>query len=162
SAYQRGEKHLAIFLRGQFVLAAMTDRVREQVQLVDDTLPVYGPQTLNETVSVSLVERRFSTATVGLFALTALMLASLGTYAVVSYDVSQRTPEIGIRLALGADRRSIVVMMLRQGVALVLVGAAVGLVCALAVSRSMAGVLYGVRPIDPPTFAAVSGLLVAV
>jgi putative ABC transport system permease protein len=162
SAYQRGEKHLAIFLRGQFDVAAMADRVREQVQAVDDTLPVYGAQTLNETVSVSLVERRFSTAMVGLFALTALLLAALGVYGVISYDVSERAHEIGIRLALGAERRAIVRMVLRQGVTLVLVGAAIGLAFAAGVSRSMAGVLYGVRPIDPPTFAAVSGLLIAV
>jgi putative ABC transport system permease protein len=162
SAFQRTEKHLAIFLRGQFDAAVMADRVREQVQLVDDTLPVYGAQTLRETVSVSLVERRFSTAMVGLFALTALLLATLGIYGVISYDVNERTYEIGIRLALGAERRAIVHMVLRQGVALVLVGTAVGLACAVGVSRSMTGVLYGVRPIDPPTFAAVAGLLIAV
>jgi putative ABC transport system permease protein len=162
SVYQRGEKHLAIFLRGQFDVAAMADRVREQVQLVDDTLPVYGGQTLNETVSVSLVERRFSTAMVALFALTALLLAALGIYGVISYDVSERTHEIGIRLALGAERRTIVRMVLLRGVALVLLGAAIGLACAAGVSRSMAGVLYGVRPIDPPTFAGVAVLLIAV
>jgi predicted permease len=162
SAYQQREKHLAIFLRGQFDVAAMADRVREQVQLVDDTLPVYGAQTLNETVAVSLAERRFSTAMVGLFALTALLLAALGIYGVISYDVSERTHEIGIRLALGAEGRSIVRLVLRQGVALVFVGAMIGLACAVGVSRSMAGVLYGVRPIDPLTLAAVSILLVAV
>ena len=162
SAYQRTEKHLAIFLRGQFDVAAMADRVREQVQLVDDTLPVYGAQTLNETVSVSLIERRFSTAMVGLFALTALLLAALGIYGVMSYAVSERTHELGIRLALGAGPETIARMVLRQGVALVLVGATVGLACAAGVSRSMAGVVFGVRPLDPPTFAAVSVLLIAV
>jgi predicted permease len=162
SAYQLREKHLAIFLRGQFDVAATADRVREQVQLVDDALPVYGAQTLRETVSVSLAERRFSTAIVGLFALTALLLTTLGVYGVISYDVNERTYEFGIRLALGAERRAIVRMVLRQGVALVLVGTVIGLACAVGVSRSMAGVLYGIRPLDPPTFAAVAGLLVAV
>jgi len=162
SAYQRVEKHLAIFVRGQFDVAAMADRVREQVQHVDGTLPVYGAQALHETVSLSLGDRRVATAMVGLLALTALLLAALGIYGVISYDVSERTHEIGIRLALGAERRTIVRMMLRQGVALVVVGATIGLACAVGVSRSMAGLLYGVRPIDPLTFAAVSILLVAV
>jgi predicted permease len=162
SAYQRTEKHLAIFLRGQFDIAAMADRVRAQVQLVDDTLPVYGAQALHETVAMSLAERRFSTAMVGLFALTALLLAALGIYGVIAYDVSERTHEIGIRVALGAERRTIVRMVLREGVTLVLFGAAVGLACAAGLSRSMAGVLYGVRPIDPPTFVAVPVLLITV
>ena len=162
SAYQRGEKHLAIFLRGEFDVAAMAERVRVQVQSVDDTLPVYGAQTLNDIVAVSLAERRFSTGIVGLFALTALFLAALGIYGVTSYDVSERTHEIGIRLALGAERQTIIRMVLRQGAALVLVGAVAGVACAAAVSRSMAGVLYGVRPIDPPTFTAVPIVLIAV
>jgi predicted permease len=161
-AYQRGEKHLAIFLRGQLDVSATADSIRQQVQLVDDALPVYGAQTLNEAVSVSLIERRFSTATVGLFAVTGLILAALGIYGVMSYDISERRHEIGIRLALGARRRTIVRMILRQGVALVLAGASIGLACAVGVSRSMAGVLYGIRPIDPATFAAVSVLLVVV
>ncbi len=161
-AYQRVEKHLAIFLRGQFDLATMADGVREQIQLVDDTLPVYGAQTLNQTVSTSLVERRFSTVITGLFALTALFLAALGIYGVISYDVRERTHEIGIRLALGAERWTIVRMVLGQGVPLVLIGASIGLACAVGVSRSMTGVLYGIHPIDPVTFVGVSVLLVGV
>jgi putative ABC transport system permease protein len=161
-AYQRVEKHLAMFLRGQFDVASMADRVREQVQLVDDTLPVYGAQSLNDTVSVSLAGRRLSTTVVGLFALTALVLAALGVYGVISYEISERRHEIGIRLTLGADRRTIVRMVLGQGAALVLTGAAIGLACAAGVSRSMRGALYGVRPIDVPTFAVGSLLLIAV
>jgi ABC-type antimicrobial peptide transport system permease subunit len=99
---------------------------------------------------------------VGLFALTALLLAGLGIYGVISYLVSERTHEIGIRLALGAERRSILRMVVREGLGLAIAGAAVGLVCALIVSRLMAGVLYGVRPTDPPTFVGVAVLLVLV
>src|SRR5262249_36278884 len=88
--------------------------------------------------------------------------AALGIYGVVSYDVGERTHEIGIRLALGAEGRGVARMVLGRGVALALVGATIGLVCAAGVSRSMAGVLYGVRPIDPPTFAGVAILLIAV
>ncbi len=160
--YQTGGKRLTIFLRGNLDAAAIPAEVREQVQSVDPTLPVSGAQTLNETVSASLSERRFSMERVALFALTALFLAGLGIYGVISYIVSERTHEIGIRIALGAERRSILRMVLRQGLGLALAGAAVGLVCALIVSHLMAGLLYGVKPTDPLTFGGVALLLIGV
>jgi predicted permease len=160
--YQTGGKRLAIFLRGNLDPAAIPAEVREQVQSVDPTLPVSGAQTLNETVSASLSERRFSMEIVALFALTALLLAGLGIYGVISYMVSERTHEIGIRIALGAGRRSILRMVLRQGLGLAIAGVAVGLVGAAVVSRLMAGLLYGVRPTDPLTFASVAMLLIGV
>ena len=149
-------------MRGQLDAGAIPVELREQVQAVDPELPVFGAQTLNETVSASLSERRFSMEMVGLFALTALLLAGLGIYGVISYLVSERTHEIGIRLALGAQRRDIMQMVLRQGLGLSIAGAAVGLVCALIVSHLMAGLLYGVRPTDPLTFAGVALLLIGV
>ncbi len=160
--FQTGARRLAIFLRGHLNAAAIGDQVREQVQSVDSTLPVYGAQTLNETVSASLAQRRFSLEMVGLFALTALLLAGLGIYGLISYLVSERTHEIGIRLALGASRSNILCMVLRQGLGLAIVGAAVGIVCALIVSHLMASLLYGVRPTDPLTFACVALLLIGV
>jgi ABC-type antimicrobial peptide transport system permease subunit len=99
---------------------------------------------------------------VALFALTALLLASLGIYGVISYMVSERTHEIGIRVALGARRGNILRMVLQQGFGLAITGSAVGLLCATLVSRLMAGMLYGVAPTDPITFAAVAVLLIAV
>jgi predicted permease len=159
--YQTGGKRLAIFLRGHLA-AAVPAQVREQVQSVDPTLPVSGGQTLKETVSASLAERRFSMEMIALFALTALLLAGLGIYGVISYMVSERTHEIGIRIALGAERRSILQMVLRQGLGLAIAGAAVGLIGALIVSHLMAGLLYGVRPTDPMTFAGVTVLLLSV
>jgi putative ABC transport system permease protein len=99
---------------------------------------------------------------VALFALTALLLTALGIYGVISYIVSERAHEIGIRLALGAQSSNILRMVLRQGLALALAGAAVGLVGALIVSHLMAGLLYGVRPTDPVTFAGVAVLLIGV
>jgi putative ABC transport system permease protein len=99
---------------------------------------------------------------IGLFAMTALLLAGLGIYGVISYLVSERTHEIGIRLALGAQRSDILRMVVRQGLGLAIAGAAVGLVCALIVSHLMAGLLYGVRPTDPVTFAGVALLLIGV
>jgi putative ABC transport system permease protein len=166
SLYQKVSRHLvhhmAIFLRGNLDAAAISDEVRAQVQAVDPTLPVFGAEMLDETVSASLAQRRFLMEVVALFALTALLLAGLGIYGVISYIVSERTHEIGIRLALGAQRRSILRMVLRQGFGLALAGAAVGLVGALIVSHLMTGLLYGVRPTDPLTFAGVALLLIGV
>ena len=160
--YQTGAKRLAIFLRGHLRTAAIADEVRKQVQSLDPTLPVSGAQTLDETVSASLAQRRFSMEMITLFALTALLLAGLGIYGVISYLVSERTHEIGVRLALGASRSNILRLVLGQGLGLAIVGAAVGLVCALIVSHLMASLLYGVRPTDPLTFASVVFLFLGV
>jgi predicted permease len=162
SSYQRRPKDLAIFLRGRLDLAATPVALREQVQLINPELPVFGAQTLDDMVNASLSERRFSMEMVGLFALTALLLAGLGIYGVISYIVSERTHEIGVRLALGAQRKNILRMVLREGLELSLAGAAVGLACALIVTHLMAGLLYGVRPTDPVTFAGVALLLIGV
>ena len=160
--YQTGGKRLAIFLRGHLDAAAIPGKVRELVQSIDPTLPVSAAQTLSETVSESLAERRFSVEIVVMFAVTALLLAGLGIYGVISYMVSQRTHEIGIRIALGAHWRNILGIVVRQGLGLALAGAAVGLVGALIVSQLMVGLLYGVRPTDPLTFAGVALLLIGV
>jgi ABC-type antimicrobial peptide transport system permease subunit len=132
------------------------------VQSVDPELPVYGAQTLDDALTASLAERRFSMEMVASFALTALLLAALGIYGVVSFIVSERTHDIGIRLALGAQRRNILRMVLRQGLSLAITGAAVGLAGGLIVSHLMAGLLYGVAPTDPLTFFAVTLVLTAV
>ena len=99
---------------------------------------------------------------VGLFAVTALLLAGLGIYGVISYIVSARTHEIGIRLALGAQKRNILSAVLGQGIQLALTGAALGFVGALIASHLMKGLLYGVRPTDPLTFACVTAVFIAV
>ena len=162
SLYQRHPKDLAIFVRGRLDAAATPVELRREVQAVNPELPVFGAQTLSDALSASLSERRFSMEIIGLFALTALLLAGLGIYGVISYLVSERTHEIGIRLALGAQRSDILRMVVRQGLGLAIAGAAVGLVCALIVSHLMAGLLYGVRPTDPVTFAGVALLLIGV
>jgi predicted permease len=162
SLYQTGSHHLAIFLKGRLNAAAIPKQVREQVQAVDPTLPVPGGETLADTVSASLGERRFSMEMVGLFALTALFLATIGIYGVISYMVNARTHEFGIRMALGAQRADIVQMVLRQGLGLAAAAAAVGIVAARVVSRLMTGLLYGLSPTDPITFAAVVMLVTCV
>jgi predicted permease len=162
SLYQKGEKHLAIFLRGNLDPEAIPKEVREQVQAVNPELPVFQAETLTQALSASLSVRRFSMEMIALFALTALLLAGLGIYGVISYLVSTRTHEIGIQLALGAQRGKILRMVLRQGLNLAIIGAAIGLVGALIVSHLMAGLLYGVRPTDPVTFIGVVAVLTAV
>jgi ABC-type antimicrobial peptide transport system permease subunit len=136
--------------------------VREQVQSVNPELPVYGAPSLADALSASLATRRFLMEIVGRVAATALLLAALGIYGVISYIVSEPTRDIGIRLALGAQRQNILEMVLRQGLGLAITGAAVGLVSALTASHLMAGLLYGVRPTDPLTFLGVTVLLTVV
>jgi ABC-type antimicrobial peptide transport system permease subunit len=160
--YQTGAKHLAILLRGHFKTAAIADEVRKQVQSLDSTLPVFGAQTLVDTVSASLSQRRFSLEIITLFALTALLLASIGVYGVISYLVTERTREIGIRLARGARRRNIMRLILKQGIQLAAAGAAIGLSCALIGSRLMASLLYEVKATDPLSFAGVAALFTIV
>ena len=160
--YQTGAKRLAIFLRGHLDAGAIPGEVRQEVESVDPTLPVFDAQTLKETVAASLAARRFSMEMITVFALTALLLASLGIYGVISYIVSERTHEIGIRIALGATRGNILGTVLLQGLQLAIAGAVVGLVGALIVSHLMAGLLYGVRPTDPLTFVGVAILLMGV
>jgi putative ABC transport system permease protein len=160
--YQEDAKHLAILLRGHFNTAVIADKVRKQVQSLDPTLPVFGAQTLTETVSASLSQRRFSLEVIALFALTALLLASIGVYGVISYLVTERTREIGIRLALGAQKRNILRVILQQGFQLAVAGATIGIVCAVIVSHLMASLLYGVKPIDPVSFASVAALFIGV
>jgi len=162
SLYQSKPKELAIFLRGQLDPSAIPDHVRAMVQSVNPELPVYGAQTLDDAVSLSLAEKRFSMEMVGCFAATALLLAALGIYGVISYIVNERSHEIGIRLALGAKRGRILEMVLRQGLTLAIAGAALGLGGALIVSHLMAGLLYGVTPTDPVTFIGVTLVLTAV
>jgi predicted permease len=161
SLLQRRDKELAIFLRGKLDAAAIPEEVRAEVQSVNPELPVFGAVTLPEVVAGSIAQRRFSMELVLLFAGTALLLAGLGIYGTISYLVSERRHEIGIRLALGARPGAILRMVLRQGLELAMAGAAVGLAGALLVSHLMAGLLYGVTPTDPATFAGVTAVLTA-
>jgi len=160
--YQRTDKELAIFVRGHLDPSRIPDQARELVQSINPELPVFGAMTLPGVVSGSLSQRRFSMEMVLLFALTALLLAGLGIYGTISYLVSERTHEIGIRLALGANRRKIMRMILRQGLDLAIAGAALGLIGAFIVARLMSGLLYGVAPYDPLTFVGVTLVLTAV
>jgi putative ABC transport system permease protein len=138
---------------------ALTDyQWRNQVPL-DSDLPVYDIATIDQRLSGSLGRRRFLLLMLGGFAVLALLLATIGIYGVASYSVAQRTHEIGIRMALGASSDEVLRLVLRQGMLLGILGIAVGLGGAIALTRLMAGLLYGVTATDPITFAAVSLLL---
>ncbi len=162
SVYQRTSKDLAIFLRGQLDPSTLPAQVREQVQSVDATLPVFHAETLDDVLSTSLSVRRFSMEMVAFFAATALLLAGLGIYGIISYVVNEQRREIAIRLALGAQRGTILKMVLRRGLGLAAAGAGLGVAGALIVSHLMAGLLYGVSPTDLPTFMGVTVVLTAV
>jgi predicted permease len=160
--YQRPAKFLAFYLRGQVDPAAILAQVRTQVQAIDPELPVFHAESLDDVLSTSLSVRRFSMEMVALFAATALLLAALGIYGTISFLVHEQSREIAIRLALGAQRRDILSMVLRQGLSLAAAGAGVGLAGALMVSHFMASLLYGVSPYDLSTFAGVTAMLTAV
>jgi putative ABC transport system permease protein len=160
--YQRPAKDLAFFLRGQVDPAATSAQVRTQIQAVDPELPVFRAETLDDVLSSSLSVRRFSMEMVALFAGTALLLAGLGIYGTISFVVNEQSREIAIRFALGAQRRDILKMVLRQGLILAAAGTGAGLVGALFVSHFMAGLLFGVSPNDLTTFAGVTLVLTIV
>ncbi len=162
SIYQRPVKDLGIFLRGQLDPSTISAQVREQVQSIDPQLPVFHAETLDDVLSDSLSARRFSMEMVAFFAATALLLAGLGIYGTISYAVLERTREISIRLALGAQRGNILKMVLRRGLGLAAAGAGIGVAGAFIVSHLMAGLLFGVSPNDLPTFVGVTVVLTSV
>jgi predicted permease len=138
---------------------SLVSAVRAQVAGPTQDQPIYAVRTMEQIISRSLAERRFTLLMLIIFAATALLLAAVGIHSVMSYAVTRRTHELGIRAALGAWRREIVGLVLRQGMRLAAIGMAGGLVGAVVLTRLMAGMLYGVRPADPATLAAVTLLL---
>ncbi|HEY0321338.1 MAG TPA: ABC transporter permease [Pyrinomonadaceae bacterium] len=142
--------------------ASIVEAVKKQVWSVDSQIPVTKVRTMTDVVAASVTPQRFNMTLLGIFASVALLLASVGIYGVVSYSVTQRTHEIGIRMALGAQRGDVLRMILGQGMLLTIIGVAIGLVAAFALTRVMATMLFGVTATDPWTFASVSVLLAAV
>ena len=136
--------------------------VRGVVMALDPELPLYGVTTMEQMISGSVAPQRISTLLLGSFAAIALLLGAGGIYGVMSYSVSQRTHEVGIRMALGAKRGDVLGMVIRQGMLLALIGISLGVATALALSRYLESLLFGVSPADPLTFLGVVALLAAV
>jgi predicted permease len=129
--------------------------VRREVAALDENLPAQDLQPLTETVSLASWSARTGAAVLGVFSLLGLVLAAIGIYGVISYSVSRRTREIGLRMALGAETRDVIKLIVKQGMGLTLIGALIGLMLAVTVTRLLASLLYGVTATDPATFAGV-------
>ena len=139
--------------------SSLASSVRGAVQTLDINQPVYDVKTMNEVVSDSLSQRRFSMLVLGVFAAIALILASVGVYGVMAYSVSQRSREIGIRMALGAQTGSVLRLVLGKGMLLTGIGVIAGLVVALPLTRFISSLLFGVSATDLVTFASISLLI---
>jgi predicted permease len=153
---------VAVVLRTEGDPTAVMSSVRRAVAEIDSREVVYNVQTMNEVVSNSFAARRLSMMLLGVFAALALALACVGIYGVISYLVGQRTHEIGVRMALGAQRRDVLRLVIGHGTRMALIGVAIGIASALGLTRLMANQLFGVSAHDPLTFAGVGMLLVIV
>jgi putative ABC transport system permease protein len=163
SFVQKPERRLNLVIRSTTEDASqLTPAARAEVKAFDPRQIIWRAQTLEQMLSTSVAPRKFNMLLLGIFAGVALVLAAVGLYGVMSYSVSWRTQEIGIRMALGAKRTDVLQMVVRQGMTMTLIGLALGLVGVIALSRVMVGLLYGVSPTDPLTFTGVSIVLLVV
>jgi len=153
---------MTVVLKTAVPPASLADAVRAEVYAVDPNLPLSNVSTLDAIVSKSISQQRFYMLLLVVFASIALLLAAIGIFGVLSYAVSQRTREIGIRMALGASGRTVVSLIVRQAMLLVVCGVAAGTIAALFVSQTMTKMLFSVTPTDPVTFGAVAAVLVGV
>jgi putative ABC transport system permease protein len=163
SYLQSPERSMSLVIRTQASdPASIAATLRGVVQQVDKDQPLSNIQTMNQLLADSVARQRFNMLLLGIFSAVALMLAAVGIFGVMNYSVSQRTHEIGIRMALGAQGRDVLRMVVGQGMILTLIGVAVGLLAAFALTRVMSNLLFGVSATDPLTFAGVSLLLAAI
>ncbi|MEP7345198.1 MAG: FtsX-like permease family protein, partial [Gemmatimonadaceae bacterium] len=134
----------------------MLATVRREVKAIEPDVPVYDAATMEQRLSKSLSAPRAASSLVGGFAVLAMVLALAGLYGVIAYSVAQRTRELGVRMALGATRRDVISLVLRQGMMPALAGVVGGLLLAFALTRTLGSLLYGVAPHDAPTFVLAS------
>jgi putative ABC transport system permease protein len=150
------KRWMSFAVRTQGDTAALEQAVKGQIWKVDSQLPITRVQTMNEVAAGSFAARRFNMLLLTLFAALALVLSAVGVYGVMSYAVMQRTHEIGIRMALGAQRRHVITLAVADGAKLALVGITIGIPGALALTRVMTSLLFEVKPTDPATFVFVT------
>jgi predicted permease len=159
---QGGTRDRTVLVRTSGDTQAILAALRSEIRQLDEKLPVVSLHTLEEATGVSLLLPRAGAALFGLFGVLGLVLAAVGLYGVLAYTVSQRTHEIGIRMALGAQQDNILKLVIGRGLRLTLIGLVVGLSAAAALTRTISVLLYGISPTDTATFGAVSVILLAV
>ena len=161
-AMNLAEGTTALVIRTSADPVGMTSSIRQQLRTLDPTLPVFGVQTMQDVIYGSVAQPRFRTLLISMFAMLALVLAALGLYGVVAYSVSQRTTELGIRMALGAEPRSILRLVVFRAAGLAVIGLGIGVGISLAGSRIISRFLFGIGPADPVTLVTVSLVILLV
>jgi putative ABC transport system permease protein len=151
-----------LVVRSDMDVQTLTGQVKNQIWTLDKLLPVTKVQPLTSVMAASTAVQQFNMTLMGIFAAVALVLAAVGIYGVISYSVAQRTHEIGVRMALGAQGSDVLKLVLRQGALLAVTGVAIGLVGAFVLTRWMHSLLYGVSATDPVTFTVISLILIGV
>ena len=149
------QRHRYVFVRSVLSPATVASAIRSEVAALDPGQPLTSVRTMSDVVATTTAPRRFNTLILGIFSALALLLAALGIYSVISYATALRTKEIGIRAALGAAKGSILLLVLRKGIVLTLIGAAIGFTAALALTRLMSSLLFGVSATDPLVYVTV-------
>jgi predicted permease len=162
AVYQSPPYGAVVYLRTTADPGLLGEAVRSEVQHVDPTIPVFDVRTMDFIVSAFLAERRFALELLGIFAAVALLLASIGIYGVMTYTFSRRTNEIGIRIAMGAQRSDILRLAVGEGALVVAVGVVAGLAGSAVMTRFLQSMLFDVKATDPLTYGAIAGLLTAV
>jgi putative ABC transport system permease protein len=157
-----GIRSLSVMVRTSLSATSLEPQIRREIQAVDPDLPVFNVRTMNEVIDGSLASRRFSAELVGVFAVMALLLASVGIYGLLAYMVGQRAHEIGVRMALGAMPSTIGKMIVSRGAGLAGIGVGIGLLLSGIMAPMISTVLYGVRPLDPEVFLSVPLILMVV
>jgi putative ABC transport system permease protein len=161
-ALQRAPMMWNLVVRGAVDPSRLTAAIKSEVRALDKNLPIFNVRRMEERVAESAAQPRLRTTLLGIFAGLAVLLAAVGIYGVISYSVTQRTHELGVRKALGAQAGDVLGLVVRQGMALALLGVAIGLAASFGLARVIQGLLFGVSPMDPWTFISIPLLLALV
>lgn len=159
---QRFRSDLTLVVRARTDAQGVMQSIRETVRRMDPDMPVYDVRTMEDHMGIALLPARLGGTVLGIFGLLGLVLAAVGIYGVMAYSVSQRKRELGIRVAMGADRRSVLRLVLGEGMKLAVIGTVIGIAAALGAARLVQGLLYDVSAVDPVAFTLVPATLVAV